>query len=108
MLFVGQTLHWFPHGDPGQEPWTALVTKVNAHSLRLHVLSPSNKDGIVKDGVRHMSDPTVHNEETKLQGGWDHTPQTKLLVNYFGPELKGLVSGLKPARSPDTKAARSA
>lgn len=88
-LFVGQDVWWYPHGDLGQKPHAAKVTEVNQHSLRLHVFSKVNKDLIIRDGVVHMSDTRLQSPDLKDQGGWDHTPQTKKLIELFcDPKVK--------------------
>lgn len=83
-LHVGQIVWWHPAGDPGQEPWAAVVTQINQRTLRVGCFSKVNKDLIVRDGVRHISDPFPDNEETRRQGAWSHTPQTNMLMELFG------------------------
>lgn len=94
-LFPGQIVHWFPDGDIGQTPHAGVVTKVAQHALCLTTWAPNFKDGICKDGVRHMSDPAKHEPELRRQGAWQHTPATLKLMAL----LRELSPNAKPAQA---------
>ena len=74
---VGQIILWFPHGEASAEPWPAIVTRVGHANLCCGIFSPTSYNLMIRDGVRHVSDPQAKKAELLEQGGWDYTPRDK-------------------------------
>ncbi len=67
---VGMPVLWFPYGDNANGVFPATVVKVNNQTLTLAVMTPDSLNLLVKEGVRHMSDPQARQAELRDQGGW--------------------------------------
>ncbi len=69
---VGMDVWWFPHGDTTQSPFAAKVTRVGQDSLCLSIFHPDNYNLMIRDGVRHSSDPRSRDNDDVIQSGvWD-------------------------------------
>lgn len=73
---VGTVVWWYPDGDPYQEPHAAIVTKVGGDSVNVNILDCASYNFMIRDGVRHLSDPRSRNPDTRDGGAWDHHPST--------------------------------
>ncbi len=67
---------WYP-AKQGYAPIPAIITQVGVSSVNLTVWPPDNRGGLPKDGVRHISDPSVEKQAGYDQGVWDFTDETK-------------------------------
>lgn len=105
MLFVGQIVWWYPYGDVGQEPHAGVVTKINPHTIDITTWSPGNKDGKIRGGVRHMTDPSKASDEVKQMGSWEHTRQTKMLMDVLGVKQQAKAAPANPPAQPQAKSA---
>lgn len=75
---------WRQH--PGQEPSTAIVTRVGSRSISVVIFPPNSVGMRVKDGVRHSSDPDLN--RLPLQDGfWDYSPM-ELRVQALEEKVK--------------------
>lgn len=69
---------WYP--QPGHEPSAGMIVQVGDRSVSVIVLSPYNRAGVIKDGVRHISDPDLSSKPTAVSAGcWDFTDDQKAL-----------------------------
>jgi hypothetical protein len=71
---LGDTVLYYEQGDPEQQPLAAIVSKVAATGLCLHVFSPRGLT--VRDYIRHIEDPwftELEGREAVLRekGAWD-------------------------------------
>jgi len=68
---VGDIVHFYPLGEVSESRVNAaIVTKVRAGSVELHVFG-----GNGRDGVKHVSDPRLKvNVEQRENGAWDFRP----------------------------------
>lgn len=70
---VGMDVWWYPHGDLSQQPFAAKVTRLAAESVCLSIFHPDNYNLMIRDGVRHLSDPRRKDSEDVIESGlWDH------------------------------------
>lgn len=70
--------YWYP-AKTGYDPLPAIVTQVGNNSVNLTVWPPDNRGGLPKDGVRHISDPSVEKQAGYDQGVWDYTDDARRL-----------------------------
>jgi hypothetical protein len=75
---VGQTVLW--SFNPGSEQCPAVVTKVGQDSVAVCVHVESLKDHLLKNGVRHTTDPWLAKFPQHEGGCWDFTTWDKMLV----------------------------
>ncbi len=87
---LGQIVFWYPHGVRTGAPHVAIVTGVAVKSLNLNILSPMSYNFLIRDGVRHMSDPDAKKPELLECGAWEHTPDTLRAV-----ELERMVAAMR-------------
>src|SRR4051812_32307140 len=82
---LGDTVYWFPSGNLASEPQAAFVTRIGHDTVCLNVLSPNSYTFVIKDGVRHVSDPknrTVRFTDIRdYPGAWDHSSRAKELTS---------------------------
>lgn len=76
---LGDVVYWYPHGDLAVPPFAAVVTKVSAMSLCLNLFDPSSYNMLIRDGVKHVTDPTLRDPERREMGAWDFPPAVKRL-----------------------------
>ena len=70
---VGQVVTWFPTGAKSNEGLPAIITKVHPRTVALSVFSLNTYNLLLRDGVRHVADPTARQTELMESGAWDHT-----------------------------------
>lgn len=70
---VGQVVLWFPYGDKEQGKFAALVTAVGPETVCVAVHDPQMRDHLIRDGVRHASDPRCKEAERNECGLWSYT-----------------------------------
>ncbi len=69
---VGMDVWWFPHGDKSMAPFAAKITRVGQDSVCVSIFHPDNYNLMIRDGVRHGSDPRSRDNEEVIQSGtWD-------------------------------------
>lgn len=72
---LGQTVFWYPSGNILEDPQAGFVSRVGHDTICINLLSPSLKDFVIKDGVRHVTDPknrTVRFTDLRdFPGCWD-------------------------------------
>jgi len=68
---VGDIVTWFPTGAKSNDGLPAIVTKVNPRSVALSVFSLNTYNLLLRDGVRHVGDPTARQTEIMESGAWD-------------------------------------
>lgn len=83
---------WFPHGVRANAPHIGFVTKLGHDSVCLSILHPNNHNFMIRDGVRHVSDPRTRQVELAEQGAWEHTPATLRLQKL--EEIVGKLSSV--------------
>lgn len=71
--------YWYPD-KVGYDPVPAIITQTGNNSVNLTVWPPDNRGGLPKDGVRHVSDPSVEKQAGYNQGVWDFTAETKKIA----------------------------
>lgn len=70
---------WYPTKQGGLDPVPAIITQVGNNSVNLTVWPPDNRGGLPRDGVRHISDPSVEKQPGYDSGVWDYTDDVKRL-----------------------------
>lgn len=85
---LGMTVHWFDGGDTTQEPKPAVVTGVAFNGLNLNIFDKANYNLSIRDGVRHVADPTANEQHKKDDGAWDFTPRDKRLNELLESLMK--------------------
>jgi hypothetical protein len=76
---IGMIVHWFNDDAIDQIPMAAIVNSIGHRSIGLSIVNPQSYNFMVRDGVRHRSDPLIRSEDMTDNGVWDHTPETMLL-----------------------------
>lgn len=103
--YLGQHVLWFEGGvkDIKRQPFVAVVTRVNQSgdfcNLNLHLIRPDNQVFSVRDGVKHMMDPSLRDAERTMDGAWDFTDQDKQMTNWMRLVEGGIAKG-KPVGVP--------
>ena len=72
---VGELVWWCEDADVSR-PCAGIITFVGDRAVTVNVPTPDLRDFLVKDGVRHVSDPDLR-EKAFLRaerGGWDFHP----------------------------------
>lgn len=72
---IGDLVHWFPGGDQGQTPHPAFVAESYRDNLTLLVMNGDLHNFLIRDSVRHVSDPKVREDWAFEFGAWDYSPQ---------------------------------
>lgn len=75
---MGQIVLWYPNGDRQEQPLPALVVGRAGRRVNLLFFESSRHVHGSKNGVLHLDDPALQ-EGHYDRGGWDHTPDTKLV-----------------------------
>lgn len=78
---VGQLVIWFPTGAKSNDGLPAIVTNVHARTVALSVFSLNTYNLLLRDGVRHVGDPTSRQTELMESGAWDHTAAHRRLLD---------------------------
>jgi hypothetical protein len=74
---LGQMVIWWDCGESDTStPFAAVVTGVGTEALSLMILPPSSHNAMVRDGVRHNSDPNRSPALDTECGTWDYTDET--------------------------------
>lgn len=76
---MGDLVYWHPHGLVEVPPHCGVVTKVYHQSICINLFDPSSYSMLIRDGVKHVNDPTMRDEERKEMGGWSEHPLAKRL-----------------------------
>lgn len=78
-LSIGDRVLWYAHGQINNQPSVALVVEVFNGTGRLLVQSRGSITPFSKDGVRHIDDPFVKNNNDAIleSGAWDWTDNDK-------------------------------
>lgn len=85
VAYVGDMVLWWAHGETENHlPLPAVVVSVGTRTLNLAVFQPLRTSALVKDGVRHISDPDARRDEFVEMGAWSHTPRTEQLHQLHG------------------------
>lgn len=79
---VGMSVLWYPDGTP-RNGQPAIVSDLGMDSVCLNIITPSNYNFIIRDGVRHVDDPQARSQDMMDTGAWDHTPFTKKLIDLL-------------------------
>lgn len=61
-----------------EEPMLGMITQTGYRSVMVSILAPDNRGLLVKDGVRHLSDPDLFNMPEHKEGCWDYVEEAKL------------------------------
>jgi len=69
---IGQIVWWYPQGDTNQTPLAAVVTRVGFDSLNLNIFAPNSVNMLIRDGVRHKSDPRSRSDDMRESGCWEY------------------------------------
>lgn len=69
---VGTDVLWYPDGNDKLEATYGHVTKVGNGTIEIMTRDFAPE---WKQSVRHVSDPKLVNQQMKVWGGWDYTPQ---------------------------------
>jgi hypothetical protein len=78
---LGQTVLW--SYNPGSAPSPAVVTKVGHDSIAVNIHVDSLKDHLLKNGVRHTTDPWLAKFPAHDGGCWDFTIWDKMLMEHL-------------------------
>lgn len=95
---IGDTVLWFPGGDPGTESSPAIVTCVGAEALAVSLVPKDGMTLVPKDAVRHLTDPKLKTIEVREQGGWDYTPSSRL-SNDAASQIEDILEMIKDDKS---------
>lgn len=75
---VGDIVIWHSAGRIGRDvPYPAVVVKVGARHIELHIHVSNQLGNVIKNRVRHIADPIMTEYESDNEGGWEHTAATK-------------------------------
>ena len=77
-ISAGETVLWFSGSDLAN-PSPGIVTSVGNETINVSVVVPNCLNFLVRDGVRHVSDPKAKSSEAADNGLWDYTPSAKRL-----------------------------
>lgn len=80
---IGDIVNFYQEGDVDSPPHPAVVTASGFDTLTLNIMAPDLKNFSIKDGVHHISDPRCRRVETRDNGGWDHTPRMKKVLELL-------------------------
>lgn len=75
---------WRPR--PGGEPAPALITYVGSRAVSCVIFPPDSRQFLLRDGVRHESDPELSNPHASDAGCWDYTEEQKQIRMLLGQE----------------------
>ena len=78
---VGLPVYWYPSGSKADKPHAAFVSGAANRSLSLNILSPTTYNYLLRDGVRHVSDPDAKRVEFQESGAWDYVPWYKAFLD---------------------------
>jgi hypothetical protein len=71
----GWRVYWYDGGHKTQPPAVALVAQVGMGSqVNLAILHPNLHNFVCKDGVRHIADKGLRDDERATAGAWDFHP----------------------------------
>lgn len=74
---LGDVVLW-RHNRASVDPAPALVTRVGPMAVSVLIFATDSKNGIIRDGVRHESDPTAATVISDA-GVWSYSESGKLL-----------------------------
>jgi hypothetical protein len=77
---LNMSVLWYPDGDSRQQPHPAFVTAVGHDSVCVNIMAHNSYNFLIRDGVRHVSDPRIKDAERRESGAWDYTPFVKRLL----------------------------
>lgn len=80
---IGDIVDFYPEGDVDCKPHPAIVTSIGHDTVTVNIVAPDLKNFQIKDGVHHISDPRCRRVETRDNGGWDHTPRMKSILELL-------------------------
>jgi hypothetical protein len=100
---IGQIVLWYAHADTNVPPLAGLVTQVNPGNVHLNCADVKTYNFLVRDGVKHVNDPSLRETERKEQGGWDYTPRDKLINELLGGQASAAPQAGEPASRPRLK-----
>jgi hypothetical protein len=90
---LGDLVYWYPDGQRSDKPFVAVVTGIGVgSSVCLNIIDPFSHNMHLRDGVRHINDKAALQEELRLSGSWDYTPQSKQLYALLR-DLGGVTAG---------------
>jgi hypothetical protein len=70
---LGDTVFWYDGGSKSSEPRVAFVTAVGfLGTISVAIIEVNAIMLNVRDGVRHVDDPSVRDAELQYSGGWEH------------------------------------
>lgn len=84
---LGQTVLW--SYNPGSEKCPGIVTKVGHDSIAVSIHVDSLKDHLLKNGVRHETDPWLQRFPAHDGGCWRFTDWDKTIMEHLGISLMG-------------------
>ncbi len=84
---LSQNVWWYHSKDSKPQP--AMVVQVGDRALHLAVFIPGFSGSTTKNGVPHISDTRVKNNDGR--GFWDHTPRNKE-IDKLRAELVGMTN----------------
>jgi hypothetical protein len=74
---LGQMVIWWDGGKSDTSvPFTAAVSGLGTEALALMIFPPSSHNAMVRDGVRHDSDPNRSPQQDVECGTWEYTEET--------------------------------
>lgn len=80
---LGDVILWYPDGDINQEPQPAIVSNIGGDTINVNIISPTSYNFLIRDGVRHVSDPRRRGPEVRDSGAWDYTPMLRHLYRLL-------------------------
>lgn len=95
---VGDPVLWYPDGDDKQQPFYGDVMKVGNGTIEIMTRDFTPE---WKQSVRHITDPRMANQQMKVWGGWDYTPQW-LKIKQLSERLEVALDGENLIRMVET------
>lgn len=76
---LGDSVLWYDGGLYSSKPCVGLVIGLGMSGLQLRIFPPDLNGCVTKDGVRHMEDKKVRDDNSA--GGWDFTARLKRSID---------------------------
>ena len=73
VVVAGQAIMWHSDGDKNTPPIPGFVTFAGTRAINLSLIDRDRVGLVPKDGVKHVSDPSLKDRKDEA-GGWDYHP----------------------------------
>lgn len=83
IVHIGSPVLWYLGGRATSDPYVGIVTRVGFRSVDLVFFAQGSEIVRPREGVRHISDPEIKDNERQNSGAWDLTEGGKQLAALF-------------------------